>query len=70
MRFPIDVLYLDREGQILRMDVDMRPNRMGPLVWRATSVVELPVGAIERTGTKIGDRLEITRSPSGEGNEP
>jgi uncharacterized membrane protein (UPF0127 family) len=70
MRFPIDVLYLNRERVVLRTDVNMRPNRVGPLVWRACSVVELPVGAIERTGTRIGDRLEITQSLCGEGNEP
>ena len=67
MGFPIDVLYLDREGRVLRMAPDMRPNRIGPLVWRASRVVELPAGAIEHTGTRAGDRLEITWVPDGEG---
>jgi hypothetical protein len=70
MRFPIDVVYLDREGLVLRTDVDMRPNLMGPLISRASRVVELPVGAIERTGTRVGDSLEITRSSCDEGSEP
>jgi uncharacterized membrane protein (UPF0127 family) len=65
MGFPIDVLYLDRTGQVLRMASEMHPNRIGHLVWRANSVLELPVGAIEDTGTRVGDRLEITRLPQG-----
>jgi len=64
MGFPIDVLYLDREGQVLRMAAEMRPNRIAPPVWRASSVVELPAGAIEHTGTRAGDWLEITSTPN------
>jgi uncharacterized membrane protein (UPF0127 family) len=68
MGCPIDVLYLDRKGQVLRVASEMRPNRIGPLVSRASSVVELPVGAIEHTGTRAGDRLEITWTLDGKGN--
>ena len=60
MRFAVDVLYLDREGRVLRLASDMHPNCFGPLVWRARSVVELPAGTIESTGTTVGDQLAIT----------
>jgi len=63
MGFPIDVLYLDQDGQVLRVALAMRPNRIGPLVRRASSVVELPVGAVEDSGTQVGDRLEAVLLP-------
>jgi len=68
MGFPIDVLYLGQEGQVLHAASEMRPNRIGPPIWRADSVVELPAGAIEHTGTRAGDWLEITWVPDGKWN--
>lgn len=59
MRFAIDVLYLDREARVVHVVSEMRPNRIGPLVWGAHSVVELPAGTIETTGTAVGDQLEM-----------
>lgn len=70
MGFSIDVLYLDREGQVLRVTSGMHPNRIGPLVWRANSVVELPAGTIEGTGTRVGDWVEITWAYQDERSEP
>lgn len=58
MRFPIDVLYLDREDRVLRAQKRIKPWRVGPLYTRgARYVIELPVGAIESSGTQIGDRI-------------
>jgi uncharacterized membrane protein (UPF0127 family) len=65
MGFPIDVLYLNREGRVVHVTSDMPPNRIGPFVWRARSVVELPVGIIERTGTEVGDDLDISWGQGG-----
>ncbi|MCJ7667928.1 MAG: DUF192 domain-containing protein [Anaerolineae bacterium] len=58
MAFLIDVLYLDDEGEVAHVCCSLRPNRLGPLIRRAHSVLELPAGTIARSGTKIGDRLE------------
>jgi len=60
MRFPIDVLYLDKDGTVLRADRAMKPWRIGPLYVRhGRFVIELPAGTIERTGTQRGDRLRL-----------
>lgn len=59
MRIPIDVVYLDRAGQVLRVTNAMPPRRIGPLVRGVRDVLELPVGTLERTQTCIGDFLEI-----------
>jgi hypothetical protein len=61
MRFPIDVLYVDRQHRVVRLQQGIKPWRIGPLFTKgARYVVELPVGTIERTGTTVGDELTIS----------
>ena len=58
MRFPIDVVFLDREGGVIAIAPELRP-------WRAAgrrgarAVLELPAGECERRGLHTGDRLEL-----------
>ena len=59
MRFPIDVVHVDREGVVLRVLEALPPNRLGPMVWRSAYVVELPAGAARLTETTPGDRLRV-----------
>ncbi len=59
MSFPIDVLYVDKESRVVGMDPAMRPWRVGKIRWNAHSVIELPAGTLQRTGTAVGDRLSI-----------
>ena len=56
MRFPIDVVFLDRERRVLRIIESVRPWRIA--VQRgATSVLELAAGAAGRAGLQVGDVL-------------
>lgn len=57
MKFPIDVVYADRMGRVVRVDPAMPPNRIGPIVFGTTYILELPVGVIQATGTTVGDHL-------------
>lgn len=58
MRFPIDVLYMDREDRVVRVQQSIKPWRIGPLFTRgAKYVIELPCGSIEQSNTQVGDRL-------------
>jgi uncharacterized membrane protein (UPF0127 family) len=57
MAYPIDVVYLDREGTVVRILPHLRPWHLGPIVWGARSVVELPDGAIKRLDIRLGRRL-------------
>lgn len=59
MSFPIDVVYMNRENQVIGLDREMKPWRVGKVHWRARSVIELPAGTLQRTGTSVGDRLSI-----------
>lgn len=62
MRFPIDVLYMNREHQVVRAQAGIKPWRVGPIWTRgAKYVIELPEGAIARSHTQIGDQLEVRR---------
>ena len=56
MKFAIDVVYLDRNKKIRKIRRDVGPWRMSVSLL-SHSVVELPSGTIERTGTAAGDQL-------------
>jgi uncharacterized membrane protein (UPF0127 family) len=58
MRFPLDLIFLDRGGRVLRVAAGVAPWRIR-LHWRAFAVVELAAGALARTDTKTGDLLEL-----------
>ena len=61
MRFPIDVLYLSRDWEVLRADNEMPPYRLGPVFTRGChAILELPAGTIASTQTEVGDQLEIS----------
>lgn len=59
MRFPIDVLYLDRGKVVVHLERSLKPWRVAPVRARAASVLELPQNTLEATGTSIGDEIEI-----------
>ena len=57
MRFPIDAVFLDRNGRVVRAAEHLRP--WVPMVAApgAAEVVELQVGTIAASGTQAGDDL-------------
>lgn len=60
MKFPIDVLFLSKKRKVLKIRKNMVARRMA-ICWRATSVLELPAGTADASGTVPGDDLELTR---------
>lgn len=59
MRFTVDVVFLDAEGRVVKIAASVRPNRLGPIALGSAAVLELPEGTIARTGTRVGDVIEI-----------
>jgi uncharacterized membrane protein (UPF0127 family) len=59
MKFPIDVVYVDRAYKVIRIDDNMTPYRLGPLIFQSAYVVEMPVGTIVNTATEVGDQLRF-----------
>jgi uncharacterized protein len=60
MMFPIDLIFLSKEKEVVHIEEFVRPFRISSVSLKAASVLELPAHTIYRTGTTVGDRLEIT----------
>ncbi len=60
MKFPIDVLFLDRKRKVLKITKEMKKWRMAAC-FRAHSVLELPAGIAAATSTTVGDQLELEK---------
>ncbi len=59
MLFPIDLIFLGKEKEVVHVEEHVRPFRISKVSWKASSVLELPVHTIYRSGTQVGNRLEI-----------
>lgn len=59
MTFPIDVIHVLRDGQVVRVVPNLRPYRFGPFIWRSHYVIELPAGTALITQTQPGDHIEL-----------
>src|SRR6202034_36390 len=59
MLFPIDLIFLGKDKEVVHVEEHVRPFRISKVSLKASSVLELPAHTIYRTGTQIGDRLEI-----------
>ena len=57
MRIPIDVVFLDRQGVIVKQLSALPPWRATSVYFQSRSVLELPAGVLEASGTREGDRL-------------
>ena len=60
MRFPIDVIFADRDWRVVHVRPRMVPYRITGLHWKARCVIELPAGVIAGTSTCVGDQLSVT----------
>lgn len=59
MLFPIDVVFVGKQRQVVGLRKFLRPFRVTNLNWKAESVLELPVSTIEATQTEVGDQLTL-----------
>lgn len=64
MRYPIDVIFLDRDGVVVGMRENLRPWRMTRLYRGAKQALELSAGAIARAGVELGHRLHAVEDES------
>lgn len=62
MRFPIDLVFYDREGTVLDVFESVRPWRCSPYRWRAKGIIELPAGTVRAAGIGRGDRLTFSEA--------
>jgi uncharacterized membrane protein (UPF0127 family) len=61
MRFPIDVVFVDRDGRAVRIVHDLAPWRIA-VAPRAHAAIELAAGTLKAQDVKIGDGLQLVPS--------
>ncbi len=61
MRFPIDLVFVDRRWRVVALQPSVRPWRFSPWVVQAWGVIELAAGTVERLHLQVGD--ELTAAP-------
>lgn len=65
MRFPIDLVYLDRKKRVRKVRSNVMPWRLSACL-SADSVVELAAGAALAAKTQTGDQLQFSSADAGD----
>ena len=59
MRFPIDVIFVDKTYKVVGLVKNIQPFAVSPIFWKASFAIELPIAAIEKSRTQLEDVLEF-----------
>ncbi len=59
MKQALDVAFLGIEGRVLALYHDLRPGQRSKYHGKARQALELPVGTLRQTDTRVGDRLVV-----------
>jgi hypothetical protein len=60
MKFPIDLVYLDKQRKVRKIRHRVPAWRLSVCL-SAHSILELPAGTLDRTGTQVGDELVVEK---------
>jgi len=61
MKFPIDVVGLDRNRRVVKLWHALVPYRLTSVSLRTASVIELAAGKIRELGIELGDELAVLK---------
>ena len=64
MRFPIDVIGLDKDRRVIKLWNKLVPYRVTSVSTQLRSVIELKAGSIAEHGVQLGDQIAFSE-PSG-----
>ncbi len=59
MKFPIDVIFINKDKTVVGIVENIKPFEMSPMFWKASDAIELPAGTVQKSRTVLGDVLEI-----------
>lgn len=59
MKFPIDVLFLDKQYKVVKAVKDLPPGRMIPYIKDARFVVEMDSRKVHKENVELGDKLVL-----------
>jgi len=57
MRFPIDIVFLDRTDRVVHISHTLKPWRVSAIVFGASRAIELEAGAALLSDTRVGDSI-------------
>ena len=59
VKFPIDVVLLDKENKVIKTKQNLKPNRV--FIWSKLKalVIELPEGEIDNKKIKLGETIKL-----------
>lgn len=60
MRFPLDIVFVDKQFRVLHTIESIKPWRISPIIKKSTGIFELPMGTLKSSGTVIGDYTGIS----------
>ena len=60
MKFPIDLVYIDRRKKVKKVRSRVGPWRLSACFF-AHSILELPAGTVDNTQTRRGDQLDFSQ---------
>ena len=63
MRFPIDILFVTKAGEVVKVRQAVRPWRIAA-ARKGYAVIELAAGGAARAGLEMGDRVAVRRRES------
>jgi uncharacterized protein len=59
MRFPIDVVFIDRDYKVVGLVQNIKPFRISRIFPKSHSVIELASGSILENNIHLGDQIEF-----------
>lgn len=59
MKFPIDVVFCDKENTIVAVTKSLRPWRVSRFVPRSSYVIEFAAGVVSQKNLQVGDELRF-----------
>lgn len=59
VRFPLDLVFLDKNMKVIKLVKNLKPFRISPIVWKAQHVLEMPSGSIEKYSINLKDSIDL-----------
>lgn len=59
VRFPLDLVFLDKDQKVIHLVRNLKPFRFSPIVWQAKAVLEMPEGSVEKYSIKLHDEIKF-----------
>ncbi len=59
VRFPLDLVFLNKNSRVIKTIENLKPWRLSPIVWQAKNTLELPAGSISKHKLAVGDLVKL-----------